>query len=351
MSILKLFEYMRKYGASDLHLAEGSPPLVRVHGSLARIGGEEKLDRGMLIRYLREICPDERWQRFAQLGDLDFAYSVGEEVMRLRCNYFLKEVGIGAVFRTIPSVIKSLEELAAPEVLWTLAELRRGLVLVTGPTGSGKSTTLAAMINHINANFSRRILTVEEPVEFVHKGKRSVMIQREVGVDTVSFKAALRLAARMDFDVLLVGEMRDHETISAAVNAAELGVLVYGTLHTNSAVKAIDRIIDSFPAKQQPQIRAQLAENLKGVCAQTLLKHADGKGRLAAHEIMIQTAAVQTAIRECKTQGLVSAIQSGRQLGMRLMDDVIEEYLKGGYITKEEALEKCLDKKRFGATD
>jgi len=225
--------------------------------------------------------------------------------------------------------------------------LDRGLVLVTGPTGSGKSTTLAAMVHHINTEHRKHILTIEDPIEFVHPNRRSVIVQREVGIDTPTFDLALRSAARMDFDVILVGEMRDYETIAAAVNAAELGILVFGTLHTNSAPKAVDRIIDVFPSSEQQQIRGQLAENLRGVCAQTLLRRKEGDGRVAAHEILIQTPAVKTSIREGKSQGIVSAMQSGRALGMSVMDDRIDEFLQKGVITLDEAYAKAIDKSRF----
>jgi twitching motility protein PilT len=277
---------------------------------------------------------------------MDFAYAY-ENKARFRANYNKQYAGYGAVFRTIPSKILTLEDLGAPQVLKTFATLQSGLCLVTGPTGSGKSTTLAGVIDFINTNQPRHILTIEEPIEFVHPLKRSTIVQREVGIDARSFASALRATSRQDIDVLLVGEMRDLETISLAVSGAETGTLVFGTLHTNSAVKTVDRIIDVFPSDQQNAIRQSLAVALKGVCAQLLLKRKGGKGRIAAHEVMLQTLAISNTIREGKNSMLSQIIMSNRAMGMQLMDDCIENYLTQGLIEGEEAYMKGLDKERF----
>ncbi|MDX2176590.1 MAG: PilT/PilU family type 4a pilus ATPase [Candidatus Sumerlaeia bacterium] len=341
-----LFEYMLESGASDLHLAEGNSPRVRLHGSVEDIPGWGPLDKEMIRSMLQEICfPPERWDIYERTGDTDLAYALGTKA-RFRCNFNKQYGGYGAVFRTIPSRIKTLEELGVPTVLRSFAYYRAGLVLVTGPTGSGKSTTLAAVINEINANIARHILTIEEPIEFVHPPYLSNLAQREVGIDAHSFADALTSASRQDVDVILVGEMRDLETISLAVTAAETGVLVFGTLHTNSATKTVDRIIDVFPSDQQNQIRQMLAVSLKAVCAQLLLKKKGG-GRLAANEIMIQSRGVANCIREAKTIQLVSQILSGKALGMQLMDDCIEGFLQADKIEGHEAYMKAVDKDRF----
>ncbi|MDX1973648.1 MAG: type IV pilus twitching motility protein PilT [Candidatus Sumerlaeia bacterium] len=341
-----LFDIMLSTAASDLHLAENNPPRLRLHGKVIAAEGWQELGKEQLRNLLAEICDEERWNRYESTGDLDFAYAY-ESKARFRCNYNKQYEGYGAVFRTIPSKILTLEQLRVPTVLETFAYYTTGMVLVTGPTGSGKSTTLAAVINHINSNLKKHILTIEEPIEFVHPPKQSAIVQREVHIDCFSFADGLASVSRQDVDVVLVGEMRDLETINLAVSASETGVLVFGTLHTNSAIKTVDRIIDVFPSDQQQAIRASLAVSLKAVCAQLLLRTKDGKGRRAANEILIQTRAVSNYIREGKTNQLAQVIMSGRALGMQLMDDCIERFFQEGEITAEEAYAKALDKERF----
>lgn len=344
----RLFDDMLAKGGSDLHLSEGQPPKIRRHGRLAALD-HPVLTAETMRGYLQEICLPDRWQRFLETGDLDFAYAFGSAA-RFRSNYFNQSHGMAAVFRTIPATIKTLDELNLPPVLKTMSLLRSGLVLVTGPTGSGKSTTLAAIVDLINQTSSRHILTIEEPIEFVHPTKQSIICQREVGVDVKSFADGLRTAGRQDCDVVLVGEMRDYETISLAVSAATMGSLVFGTLHTNSAVKTVDRIIDVFPAGQQPQIRSMLADSLKAVCAQILLRTADGSGRIACNEILLSSSALSNSIREGKTSNIRNIIQGGKGQGMQLMDDVIQKYLSERKITAEEAYMKATEKSRFGQT-
>jgi twitching motility protein PilT len=341
----QLFDAMLAASGSDLHLAEGQPPKIRRHGRLEKLE-QPALTAEMMRNYLEELCPPERWQHFLEFGDLDFAYAFGDKA-RFRSNYFHQAHGMGAVFRTIPSRIQTLEELNMPPVLKTLSLLRSGMVLVTGPTGSGKSTTLAAIIDLINETSARHILTIEEPIEFVHGSKQSIICQREVGNDVNSFADGLRTAGRQDCDVILVGEMRDYETISLAVSAATTGSLVFGTLHTNSAIKTVDRIIDAFPAGQQAQIRTMLADCLKGVCAQILLRTADGNGRIACNEILLSNSALANSIREGKTTNIRNVIQVGRNQGMQLMDDAIQKCLTEQRITGEEAYLKATEKSRF----
>ena len=344
----QLFDKMLGSGASDLHLSEGQYPKLRLHGEVVPIPEFGTLDRDRFRAILKEILDDKRWGVFEERGDMDFAYAY-ESKARFRANYNKQYAGYGAVFRTIPSKILTLEDLGAPEVLRTFGSYASGMCLVTGPTGSGKSTTLAGVIDHINSTQARHIVTIEEPIEFVHPVKRCTIVQREVGIDARSFASALKATTRQDIDVLLVGEMRDLETISLAVSGAETGTLVFGTLHTNSAVKTVDRIIDVFPSDQQNAIRQTLAVALKGVCAQLLLKRKGDKGRIAAHEIMVQTLAVSNTIREGKNSMLTQIIMSNKNLGMQLMDDCIEGYLQKGLIEGEEAYMKGLDKERFKA--
>jgi twitching motility protein PilT len=340
-----LFREMTRLGGSDLHLEEGRVPKARVNGDLVDMA-HPALDAARMRELLGEIAGEERWDRFEGGGDLDFAYAMGEEA-RFRANYLRQYTGYGAVFRIIPSKVLSLEQLGAPEVFQSFAELSAGLVVVTGPTGSGKSTTLAAIIDHINASQCRKIITIEEPVEFVHQCKRSVISHREVGEDTDSFMAGLKGAIKSDVNIVLVGEMRDRETIELALTAAEMGILVFGTLHTNSAAKTIDRIIDVFPAGKKNQIRSLLANCLKGVVAQQLLKSADGTRRWAAHEILMHCSALGGIIRSGETLKLNSVMQTNRQIGMISMDDCLLEMIRAGKVTLDAAFMKALDKSRF----
>lgn len=341
-----LFDQMLTAEASNLHMQEGQKPKLRIHGRLLPIEESSPLERKALCSMLQEICSPERWNRFEHSGDLDFAYSY-RNLARFRVNYQKHYRGYGAVFRTIPSRIQTLEQLGAPEVLKSFADFGSGLCLITGPTGCGKSTTLAALIDHINSTQKRTVLTIEEPVEFVHEQKMSTIIQREVGTDVGSFSDGLRGALRQDVDVVLVGEMRDLETINLAVTAAEMGLLVFGTVHTNSATKTIDRLIDVFPAAQQDAIRESLAVALRAVCAQLLLRKPGGKGRIAAYELLIQTRAISNLIREAKTGQLSQVMMSSRSAGMTLMDDVLESMVSENVIEGTEAYMKALDKERF----
>ena len=332
-------------GGSDLHISEGQPPKMRKHGDVAPIR-EKRLDRDEIVSMLREVCGDRNWEIFDDRGDFDFAYEM-DAASRFRCNYLKQTHGYGAVFRLIPTKIASLEQLGIAPVAKEFAHLRGGLLLVTGPTGSGKSTTLAAMVDFINENFSRHIVTIEEPIEFVHDNKRSMITQREIPANSESFPVALKAALREDADIVLVGEMRDLETVSLALTAAETGLLVFGTLHTNNARKTVDRMVDVFPAPKQPQARAMLANSLRGVLAQLLLKKADGSGRIVVNEILVANPAVSAIIREGATQKLQDVIVSGRAQGMQFMDDGIFALLKNGTVTPHEAFMKAIDKNRF----
>src|SRR5437868_5485612 len=332
-------------GGSDLHIGEGQPPKMRKHGDVRPIR-DEPVEREEAARMLSEMCGPQSWEIFEERGDLDFAYEMDER-SRFRCNFLKQANGYGAVFRLIPTKIASLEQLGIPSIVKEFGHLRGGLVLVTGPTGSGKSTTLAALIDYINENFSRHIVTIEEPIEFVHANKRSIITQREVPVDSVSFPVALKAALREDADIVLVGEMRDLETISLALTAAETGLLVFGTLHTNNARKTIDRMVDVFPANKQAQARTMLANSLRGVLAQLLLKKADGSGRLAVNEILIASPAVSAIIREGATQKLQDVIVAGKGQGMQFMDDAIHALLQKGAVSPHEAFMKAIDKNRF----
>src|SRR5881392_4161714 len=332
-------------GGSDLHIGEGQPPKMRKHGDVAPIRAEP-VTRDEAASMLSEVCGPDNWEIFEDRGDLDFAYEM-DAASRFRCNYLKQAHGYGAVFRLIPTKIATLEELGIPIVTKEFADLRGGLVLVTGPTGSGKSTTLASLIDYINDNFSRHIVTIEEPIEYVHANKRSIITQREVPGDSESFPVALKAALREDANIVLVGEMRDLETVSLALTAAETGLLVFGTLHTNNARKTVDRMVDVFPALRQPQARAMLANSLRGVLAQLLLKKTDGSGRVAVNEILVANAAVSAIIREGATQKLQDVIVSGRGQGMQFMDDAIFALLKNGTVTAHEAFMKAIDKNRF----
>ncbi len=339
------FKLMNENGASDLHLVAGSQPILRIRGDMERVK-YKLLDNDELKTMLYEITPEEKIKVFEETGDLDFGYEI-PGLARYRANFFNQKYGVGAVFREIPSDILTIEDLNLPPVSKKLAMLQKGLVLVTGPTGSGKSTTLAAIIDHANKNRSDHIITVEDPIEFVHKSQGCIVNHREVGLHTQSFTSALRGALREDPDIILVGEMRDLETIALALEAASTGHLVFGTLHTQSAPKTVDRVIDVFPASQQSQIRTTLSESLKAVLAQNLFKRKDIKGRCAAIEVLIANPAVSNLIREGKTFQLVSVIQTGKQLGMQTLDDAIMDFLNKGWISAEEAYEKSVDKAKF----
>src|SRR5712664_1588824 len=332
-------------GGSDLHIGEGQPPKMRKHGDVAPIG-EKALARDETMSMLREVCGEQNWKIFEDRGDLDFAYEM-DASSRFRCNYLKQAHGYGAVLRLIPAKISSLEELGIPVVIKEFAHLRGGLVLVTGPTGSGKTTTQAALVDYINQNFSKHVVTIEEPIEFVHDNKRSTITQREVPGNSSSFAAGLKAALREDTDIVLVGEMRDLETVSLALTAAETGLLVFGTLHTNNARKTVDRMVDVFPASRQAQVRAMLANSLRGVLAQLLLKKADGSGRIAVNEILIANAAVSAIIREGATQKLQDVIVSGRGQGMQFIDDAIWALFQQGVVSAHEAFMKAIDKNRF----
>src|SRR5881396_1009595 len=334
-----------RQGASDLHIAEGQPPKIRTHGDIMPIRSEPT-SHDEATRMLSEVCGRPNWEMFEQHGDLDFAYQMDEH-SRFRSNYFKQSEGYAAAFRLIPTKISTLEELGIPEVVKDFADLRGGLVLVTGPTGSGKTTTQAALVDFINENFSRHVVTIEEPIEFVHDNKRSIITQREVPADSNSFAAGLKASLRQDTDIVLVGEMRDLETIALALTAAETGLLVFGTLHTNNARKTVDRMVDVFPADRQSQARAMLANSLRGVVAQLLLKRADRPGRIAVNEILIANAAVSAIIREGATQKLQDVIVSGKGQGMQFMDDAIWALLQQGAVTPHEAFMKAIDKNRF----
>lgn len=332
-------------GGSDLHLSCGSPPVIRVHGHLQRIKFRDLTEADMRA-LIPEILNPEQRSRLDEQHDVDFAYEI-PDVARFRGNAFFQHRGMGAVFRVIPSRVLSAEELNLPPAIRGFTNLNKGLVLVTGPTGSGKSTTLAGMIDLINETRGDHILTIEDPIEFVHQNKQALVNQREVGPHTQSFATALKAALREDPDVILVGEMRDRETISLGLTAAETGHLVFGTLHTNSAHKTVDRIIDIFPADQQEQIRAMLSESLRGVVAQQLLRKKDGKGRVAAHEILVGTPAVGNLIRERKTFQIPSLIQTGKRDGMVQMDQSIMALLNSGVVDGQEAFAKAHDKALF----
>ena len=341
----EFFQALVDNGGSDLHLSEGQPPKIRVHGDVTPIR-EEPLTHEEMIELMEPICPPKLWKEFCEIGDADFAYEMNEQ-SRFRCNYMKQQRGYCCVFRLIPTKILTLEQLNVPEQIKRFGEMRSGLVLVTGPTGSGKSTTLAALIDYINTNFARHIITVEEPIEFVHPSKKSIITQREVPNNCPTFADGLRASLREDADIVLVGEMRDLETISLALTAAETGLLVFGTLHTNNARKTVDRIIDVFPAEQQSQARTMLAGSLRGVVAQLLMKRCDKPGRVAVNEILFATPAVSAIIREGATQKLADVIIGGKSMGMQFMDDAIWQKLQQGMVTPEEAYMKAIDKARF----
>lgn len=344
MDIAELLTFSVKNKASDLHLSAGLPPMIRVDGDIRRINIPD-LDHKEVHALIYDIMNDKQRKDYEEFLETDFSFDL-PGVARFRVNAFNQERGAAAVFRTIPSEVLSLEQLNAPKFFEELCKKPRGLVLVTGPTGSGKSTTLAAMINHINANDYAHILTVEDPIEFVHKSQKCLINQREVHRDTQSFNNALRSALREDPDIILVGEMRDLETIRLALSAAETGHLVFGTLHTTSAAKTIDRIIDVFPAAEKDMIRSMLSESLQAVISQTLLKKIGG-GRIAAHEIMVGTSAIRNLIREAKVAQMYSAIQTGRKEGMQTLDQNLKELVDRGMITAKGAMVKAVNKDIF----
>lgn len=339
MQITDLLAFGVKNKASDLHLSAGLPPMIRVHGDIRRINLPEMSaeDVGNMIS---SVMNDLQRKNYQQNLETDFSFEL-PNVARFRVNAFNTNRGPAAVFRTIPSKVLTLEELKAPRVFQKIADTPRGLVLVTGPTGSGKSTTLAAMIDYINQNQPGHILTIEDPIEFVHQSKKSLVNQRELHEHTHSFANALKSALREDPDIILVGEMRDPETIGLALTAAETGHLVFGTLHTTSAAKTVDRIIDVFPAGEKEMVRSMLSESLRAVIAQTLLKTKDGKGRVAAHEILISTAAVRNLIRENKIAQIGSTLQTGQNHGMQTLDQCLQDLVRRGVISLEDARAKA----------
>jgi len=338
---------MMAAGASDLHMVIGRPPLLRVRGELVEMAGQPVLTPDSNAQLLTSLLDDRQKEGIRDDLDLDCAYELPDGSARFRVNLFWQYRGMGGVLRVIPTDILTIDDLKLPEITRRISDSPRGLVLVTGPTGSGKSTTLAAMINYINETRDAHIITIEDPLEFVHPNKRCLITQREVGSHTRSFASALRMAAREDPDIILVGEMRDLETIRQALVAAELGILVFGTLHTNSASKTIDRIIDAFPSDEQPQVRVMLADSLKAVVAQQLLKTADGKSRCAANEILVAVPALSNLIREGKIGMINSLMQTGASHGMQTMDSALQELLTQGRISAGAAYEKAINKDLF----
>jgi twitching motility protein PilT len=346
MDVTELLTFAHREGASDVHLSSGEPPMLRIHGDMKRIDHDPLTAEDVHLMVF-DIMTDSVRKNFQEKGDVDFSFELGN-IARFRVNAFRTRRGEGAVFRTIPTKVMTLEELGLPPVVKELADKEKGLVLVTGPTGSGKSTTLAAMIDYINEGYEGHILTIEDPIEFVHTSKKCLVNQREVGPHTISFDAALRGALREDPDVILVGEMRDLETISLALTAAETGHLVFGTLHTSSAPKTVDRIIDVFPAGQQGQIRTMFAESIQAVITQTLLRKATG-GRIAALEILIGTPAVRNLIRENKIHQIPSSMQTGQAVGMQTLDMALVDLVSRGLVTREEAQSRTLTPNLFGS--
>ena len=339
------FKLMNDQGASDLHLTAGQQPALRIRGEIERVK-YKTLGNDDLRAMIYEITPEDKIKTFEETGDVDFGYEI-QGLARYRANLFMQRNGVSAVFRQIPTNIMSVEQLGLPSVVARLAALPRGLVIVTGPTGSGKSTTLAAIIDEANRLRKDHIITVEDPIEFVHESKGCIVNQRELGAHTRSFAAALRGALREDPDIILVGEMRDLETISLAIEAASTGHLVFATLHTSSAMKTVDRIIEVFPAEQQAQVRSTLSDSIRGILAQVLFKRIDRKGRCPALEILIATPAVRNLIRESKSHQLTSSMQTGKKYGMQILDDAIMDLYNKGWISPDDAYAKSNEKSRF----
>ena len=347
MDITELLAFAVKNKASDLHLSSGLPPMIRVHGDIRRIN-LPPMEHDDVHAMVYDIMSDQQRKVYEETLECDFSFAV-PNLARFRVNAFNQQRGASAAFRTIPSKVLSLEELNAPKAFAELTQRPRGLILVTGPTGSGKSTTLAAMVNHVNENEYGHLLTIEDPIEFLHESKKCLINQREVGPHTLSFANALRSALREDPDYILVGEMRDLETIRLALTAAETGHLVFATLHTSSAAKTVDRIIDVFPAAEKDMVRAMLSESIVAVISQTLLKTKDGQGRVAAHEIMIGTPAIRNLIRENKVAQMYSSIQTGQSLGMQTLDQCLVDLVRRNVISAAEARMRAVNKETFGA--
>lgn len=339
------FKLMNDEGASDLHMVAGQQPVLRIRGDMERVKFKV-MKHDELKAMLYEICPESKIKVFEETGDIDFGYEI-PGLARYRCNFFNQKNGMGAVFREIPSDILSVEQLGLPKVISRLAHLPKGLVLVTGPTGHGKSTTLAAIVDEANRTRKDHILTIEDPIEFVHQSNKCIINHREVGTHTKGFSQALRGALREDPDVIMVGEMRDLETMTLAMEAAMTGHLVFGTLHTLNAMKTVDRAIEMFPAHQQAQVRSTLADALRAVVSQTLFKRIDVKGRVAALEILIATPAVRNMIREAKTYQIISVMQTGKKYGMQTMDDAIMELLEKRMVSPDDAYSNSIDKSKF----
>ncbi|CAG1007457.1 Twitching mobility protein [Burkholderiales bacterium] len=346
MDITELLAFAVKNKASDLHLSSGLPPMIRVHGDIRRIN-LPPMEHEDVHAMVYDIMSDQQRKAYEEILECDFSFAV-PNLARFRVNAFNQQRGASAVFRTIPSKVLSLEELAAPKSFAELTTRPRGLILVTGPTGSGKSTTLAAMVNHVNENEYGHVLTIEDPIEFLHESKKCLINQREVGPHTLSFANALRSALREDPDYILVGEMRDLETIRLALTAAETGHLVFATLHTSSAAKTVDRIIDVFPAAEKDMVRAMLSESIVAVISQTLLKTKDGLGRIAAHEIMVGTPAIRNLIRENKVAQMYSSIQTSQSVGMQTLDQCLVDMVRRNQVSAAEARTRAVNKDLFG---
>jgi len=346
MDITELLAFAVKNKASDLHLSSGLPPMIRVHGDIRRIN-LPPMEHEDVHAMVYDIMSDQQRKMYEETLECDFSFAV-PNLARFRVNAYNQQRGASAAFRTIPSKVLSLEELNAPKAFAELTQRPRGLILVTGPTGSGKSTTLAAMVNHVNENEYGHVLTIEDPIEFLHESKKCLINQREVGPHTLSFSNALRAALREDPDYILVGEMRDLETIRLALTAAETGHLVFGTLHTSSAAKTVDRIVDVFPAAEKDMVRAMLSESIVAVISQTLLKTKDGQGRIAAHEIMVGTPAIRNLIRENKVAQMYSAIQTSQAIGMQTLDQCLVEMVRRNQVAANEARTRAVNKELFG---